>query len=165
MPLGRYNTGSRRRPTQSTAVGAGSRRVARRRDTERADLHAALREIVLCRDGYRCVKCNAPKRPGRAGGLQAAHIFPDGAYPALRYLPANVITLCGRCHIFGWHKDVLRQRAWLVEKYGSAFVEQLEFLARSKREAPDRSAVRLMLALQLRELGLVDRWNLLGGNR
>ena len=53
---------------------------------------AAVRRVVLDRDGYRCREC------GRAGRLEVDHVKPlaDGGAP---FDPVNLQALCRSCHI------------------------------------------------------------------
>ena len=55
-----------------------------------------LRELVLKRDGYKCVRCGAEnsfKNP-----LQAEHKLSKAYHPELAFDLSNIITLCLRCH-------------------------------------------------------------------
>ncbi len=49
-------------------------------------------QLVMSRDRYRCQDC------GSSDKLEAHHIWPQSAYPHLRYLLNNGITLCRPCH-------------------------------------------------------------------
>lgn len=51
---------------------------------------------VYARDGYRCRRCNAPKKGQR--GLHAHHVKPWAGNPQLRFDASNLITLCRACH-------------------------------------------------------------------
>ena len=52
----------------------------------------SLRMEILERDGFACVKC------GSRGRLEVDHIKPVRDRPDLAYDPANLQTLCPRCH-------------------------------------------------------------------
>jgi 5-methylcytosine-specific restriction endonuclease McrA len=132
------------------------RRVGRRGAVLQS-LDALLRDIVLYRDGHRCRKCGLGKRPGRGGGLQAAHIIPKGAHPALRYHLDNVILLHAYpCHLGWWHKDPVAAVAWARSVLGNAHIDRLELLARIHgRSKGDRAATRIYLeAVHAHYLGL-----------
>lgn len=58
---------------------------------------AALRAVYE-RDGFRCVRCGAPKAGPRS--LHAHHLKPWAGCPELRFAADNLITLCRACH--GW---------------------------------------------------------------
>lgn len=76
-----------------------------------SELDGLVRTLVFARDGHQCVRC------GKTANLQAAHIFPKGHYPRLRFDLLNVLTLCVGCHLYCCHKDPLGFSAWLDEKY------------------------------------------------
>jgi 5-methylcytosine-specific restriction protein A len=52
----------------------------------------ALRWQILERDGFRCVQCQA------VGRLEVDHIEPVRDAPEKAFDPANLQTLCPRCH-------------------------------------------------------------------
>lgn len=120
------------------------------------ELDDLLRDVVLRRDGFRCLKCGAETKPGRGGGLQAAHIFPKGSYPAMRYELDNVICLCARCHIFGpqaWHKHPIAALDWVRAHFGEARLNHLGELARLRKSRPrDHALIRMYLQHCLGEL-------------
>ena len=51
---------------------------------------------VLERDGYRCRRCNAPKKKPRS--LHVHHIKPWAGNAELRFEMSNAVTLCQSCH-------------------------------------------------------------------
>ena len=113
-------------------------------------LDALLRQVVLERDGHRCRKCGAGKLPGRAGGLQAAHIKPKGAHPAMRYVVDNVLTLCAKDHLFWWHKDPTAAVAWAAQHLGQEHLDKLDMIARTRgRQRFDRELTRIYLEGEL----------------
>lgn len=64
-------------------------------------LYPEERDTILARDGHTCQEC------GRTGALDIHHIRPrrfGGAHD-----PANLITLCRKCHI---HAERIAQRTW-----------------------------------------------------
>ena len=102
--------------------------------------------VVRKRAGWKCEWCGATER------LQGAHLFPKGAYPALRHDPSNGACLCWSCHLGprGAHKDVM---IWaehferILGKRGQT-VEALRQRALTARR-PDREAIRLALEKEL----------------
>jgi 5-methylcytosine-specific restriction endonuclease McrA len=52
-----------------------------------------LRQIILERDGYACTCCGT-----RRGRLEIDHVKPVRDRPDLAFAPANLATLCPRCH-------------------------------------------------------------------
>lgn len=111
-----------------------------------AELDGLVRQIILVRDGFRCVWClkDAQGRGGKKVVLQAAHVLPKGAYPALRHELLNVITLCWRCHMIRWHRNPADAWAWFVKKYGEAYVQHLRLLADTRTKV-DKQALKLYL--------------------
>lgn len=68
---------------------------------ERQRLYAAgdwkaLLRFVYKRDGYKCARCGAGKAGPRS--IHAHHIKAWAGNQALRFDPANLITLCRTCH-------------------------------------------------------------------
>ncbi len=53
-------------------------------------------KAIFARDGYRCVRCGAPK--GKPKSLHAHHINPWAGNEALRFDTENGVTLCRPCH-------------------------------------------------------------------
>lgn len=59
------------------------------------------RATVFKRDKYQCKNCGHKYRPA----LQVHHIKKWADYPTLRYVVANMITLCKTCHQKIWAKE------------------------------------------------------------
>ena len=128
------------------------RRVGRRGLNLRM-LDCLLREVVLRRDGFKCRKCDRGKQRGRGGGLQAAHIFPKGQYPSMRYELQNVVCLCASCHIYGpdaWHRHPIAAQEWAKEHFGTDYLWRLSVTALTRTQHPDHAAIKLMLEQELR---------------
>lgn len=53
----------------------------------------ALRHVILERDGYACTCCGT-----RRWRLEIDHVQPVRTHPELAFSPANLATLCPRCH-------------------------------------------------------------------
>jgi 5-methylcytosine-specific restriction endonuclease McrA len=69
-------------------------------------------EVLLKRDGNRCVRC------GRTTGLSPAHIYPTGRYPRMAWMLENIIVLCWfGCHDGWWHKNPLEAAEWYKKTY------------------------------------------------
>lgn len=73
----------------------------RHRDRRGSALDREWRAAVFARDNYTCQTCGQ-----RGGRLNADHIKPFKAYPALRLELSNGRTLCVPCHrktdTYGW---------------------------------------------------------------
>lgn len=123
------------------------RRASRKRASVVA-LDALWSRVVRSRAGWKCEACGAEDR------LCGAHIYPKGAYPALRHDPANGLCLCWSCHLGpqGWHKHPLKWATWLHNQRGGhrgAGLITLEIRAQTARR-PDKEAIRLALEQELR---------------
>lgn len=55
-----------------------------------------MREMVLARDGHKCVRCGAENSWKNA--LQVEHKLSKAYHPELAFDMNNLITLCLRCH-------------------------------------------------------------------
>lgn len=91
---------------------------------EVAYLASLVKKIVLARDGYRCWYC------GGKEDLQAAHILSVGASNRLRFEPFNVVTMCLKDHIFGWHRDPAKYIVALEVKFPGRY-DALQIMART----------------------------------
>lgn len=116
------------------------------------ELDAMLRQIVLIRDGNRCRKCGIEKRVGRGRGLEAAHIFPKGQYPGLRYELGNVLTLCHKDHFFWWHKNPIEAHDWARRELGTDTLASLRRVGLSRRGKRDPVAMKFYLEKELEKL-------------
>lgn len=82
-------------------TGAANPRYVDGSSPERQRMYAqgegrAFLRAVLARDGYRCRKCSAPKTERKS--LHVHHVKPWAGNEALRFDPANAVTLCRACH-------------------------------------------------------------------
>lgn len=55
-------------------------------------------QSIYERDGFLCQRCHSSKKQRR--GLHAHHLKSWADNPALRFDPANLVTLCHKCHKF-----------------------------------------------------------------
>lgn len=62
------------------------------------------RRKVFIRDKYQCKNCGEKGKSCR-NRLQIHHIKKWADYPTLRYVTANMITLCKKCHQKLWAKE------------------------------------------------------------
>jgi len=111
-------------------------------------------EVVRERDNHQCQLCRVAKQPGVV--LVAHHIWGKGAYPNIRFLLANGITLCQRGQYHGCHKEEAHQnikafKNWVRERMGEEEWERL-MLARRVMKVQDRLTVKLILKEELRIL-------------
>lgn len=82
-------------------TGAANPRYVDGSSPERQRLYAqaagrAALQRVYARDGFKCVRCNAPKAGPRS--LHAHHVKPWAGNPERRFDPDNLVTLCRTCH-------------------------------------------------------------------
>lgn len=56
----------------------------------------AFLQKIYARDGFACVRCNAPKAGPKS--LHVHHVRPWAGNAGLRFDEANVVTLCRSCH-------------------------------------------------------------------
>lgn len=106
--------------------------------------------VVRQRAGNRCEHCGSTER------LCGAHIYPKGAYPALRHDVLNGVCLCWSDHLGprGAHKNPMRWGgeagafAVILETRGQS-PAALAFRAQTASR-PDKEAIRLALEMELR---------------
>jgi hypothetical protein len=117
-----------------------------------------LRAIVFDRDRFcRAHNGNCPKLGGRGYGLQAAHIFPKGSHPSMRYRLDNVALVCQPFHynILHLQKTSATEAARLLtEIVGEAHIAKLSLVARTPGKV-DRVGDRLYLEAEMRRRGLL----------
>lgn len=88
---------------------------------------AACHSFVRLRDS-RCISCDKEL----TGKYDAGHYFNSNDYPALRYDERNIHAQCPRCNSAKMKGgNLLEYRMGLTERYGEAFVQELEALSRS----------------------------------
>ena len=85
-----------------------------------AEADALVRQLVFARDKHTCVA------DGAAGVycslqqyrvIQAAHIFPKGKHPRLRWHEPNILTMCFYHHMIWQHRNPLEFAAWFHQAY------------------------------------------------
>lgn len=77
----------------------------------KTELAGLIRAHVIEQAGYQCEFC------GSTTNLQAAHILSVGAHKRLQFEPYNILCLCLKDHIYGWHRDPDKYFAWIDEKF------------------------------------------------
>ena len=83
-------------------------------------------DFIRARDGS-CISCGKHL----SGKYDAGHYFNSNDYPALRYDERNIHAQCPRCNSRHWKGgNLLEYRMGLVNRYGEAFVQELERLSR-----------------------------------
>lgn len=119
------------------------RRASRKRASVK-QLDALWSRVVRQRAGGKCEVDGCESAP------QGAHIFPKGAYPALRHDPENGASLCWSHHLGpkGWHKHPMFWSEWIEMKRGRDFMRALGIRAQTARR-PDKEAIRLALEKEL----------------
>lgn len=75
---------------------------------------------IYKRDGYRCVRCTAPKAGPRS--LHAHHILPWAGHPERRMDAENVVTLCVLCHRYV-HSNANAAREFLPPLFNDVTVQ------------------------------------------
>ncbi len=73
---------------------------------------AIVKEFVINRDGYMCKRCGSTKK-----GLHLCHIYPEGQYERMAYMPDNTFLACFRCHLEWWHKNPIEAYRWYIKKF------------------------------------------------
>lgn len=100
----------------------------KQRQGNRAKADALFAAYIRARDVF-CQRC------GGTEVLQCAHVIPR-RYLAVRWAPINAMLLCRRCHM--WQTmNPLEGVHWFREQLGSGIYDELEYLARTTREAVD----------------------------
>ena len=123
------------------------RKVSRQRATV-AQLDALWSRVVRQRAGGKCIVpgCEHTK-------LYGCHIWPKGAYPALRHDPANGFAACWYHHMGprSWHKDPQVQVQILLELDRQRTAKKMDALliASRTRRRPDKEAIRIALEMEL----------------
>lgn len=116
---------------------------------EKSVLEKLLHEAVLLRDNNRCRWC------GGNSNLQAAHIFPKGTYPKMRYNLNNVLTLCYRCHFHKWHKNPIEAGEWIRQELGLDSYNQLRLRANYVDKTPfDYRLTKVFLENEIKKYAL-----------
>jgi 5-methylcytosine-specific restriction endonuclease McrA len=92
---------------------------------QRRRLNALLREILIRRDGEKCLRCPNRNR------VHASHIYPKGKYRGLQFDPDNLKFLCYHCHIYFWHKNPIEAYKWIRTAIPKDRLKRLE--AKAKR--------------------------------
>lgn len=96
------------------------------RQTSIEVLDKLLALFVKERDKHICQHCG---KIVSGSNCQASHILSKGKYPALRWNPENIKTLCHYCHMSWWHKEPLEATEWFKTK----FPERYEYLMEEKQ--------------------------------
>jgi hypothetical protein len=84
-----------------------------------------VRERLLNERGEFCEYCGSQKR------IQAAHIFPKGKYPHLRFDLDNILLLCYHHHFFWAHSSPVDFTNWVIKRLGN---RKFNKLVRKKNE-------------------------------
>ena len=111
-----------------------------------SELDQLVRKLVMERDNNECVRC------GKKILLAAAHIFPKGKYPRLRFELLNVLSLCYYDHMEFGHKDPVGFTQWLEGKYPG----RIETLREMSSTAAKLDLKELLIALRLEVKALDD---------
>lgn len=88
---------------------APRKKTSARKLKQQADL--LVKAQVLERDGNQCVRC------GGTYALCAAHVYPKGKYPRMRFLVINLLSMDYACHIEWWHKNPIEATEWFLKTY------------------------------------------------
>lgn len=96
------------------------KRLSRLRMRKECDRRFAI--AIKQRDGWQCRACGSPYK------VQCAHIV-SRRYHATRWLTANAMALCARCHM-RWTNDPLGWDLFIEERLGLAAYSELKRIAR-----------------------------------
>ena len=80
------------------------------------------------RDGYICQMCGKECQGSDAHG---SHVLNVGGNKNLELDPVNIKCLCSYCHLYRWHKDILKSAEWFKQKFPERFT-YLEILRAKK---------------------------------
>ncbi len=92
---------------------------------EKKVINGLLRQVIILRDGERCLKCSGTER------LQMSHIYPKGKYRKMEFDEQNLKILCYGCHIHWWHKNPIEAHEWLEQTIEKKRLERLKLRART----------------------------------
>jgi 5-methylcytosine-specific restriction endonuclease McrA len=82
-----------------------------KRNRAKYELDAIARQGVFDRDGWKCVRCGR----GSEGRLQPSHVI-GRRHLCTRWLPENLLTMCGGCHIW-WHEYPSLSGPWFIKNW------------------------------------------------
>lgn len=96
-------------------------------------LQKLVNEYVRLRDDNRtCISCDLPTVDMSNKAKHAGHYRSIGSCPEMRFNTCNIHLQCYRCNIF-LSGNVVEYRKNLIERYGSEFVEALEYKQQLKK--------------------------------
>jgi 5-methylcytosine-specific restriction endonuclease McrA len=117
---------------------------------QKKELQALLRQLIILRDGERCLWCGGTQK------LQMSHIFPKGKHRRMEFEPENLKLLCFSCHFHRWHKSPLEAWEWLTTVLDPDRLKRLRLRANSVDKSPfDFKLYKLYLEDQIRKLSPV----------
>ena len=114
--------------------------------SEKKEIKRLLRELVVARDGEKCLRC------GRTDTLQMSHIYSVGQEKKLEYDEDNLKLLCLRCHLYWWHKEPLEASEWIKKVIPKERLQRLHLRKISNAKNPmDYKLLKLYLENKIKE--------------
>lgn len=114
---------------------------------QRKVLHGLMKELLILRDGEKCLKCT------KTNALQMSHIYPKGHYRRMEFDPYNLKLLCVGCHLYWWHRNPMEARDWLASVLPN---DRLDYLKTRSLVTggplPDYNLIKLDLENEIRKL-------------
>lgn len=90
-----------------------SKKSKRKRLTDRLD--DLCREVIRARDNNQCQRCG---KTIEGSDSQMSHIIAKGNGASLRRFDLlNIVLMCGRCHLYWWHKEITEAGKWFAETF------------------------------------------------
>lgn len=120
------------------------RQVAKRNKKQlETEIYGILRQIVMKRDGAKCLRC------GKTDRLHLSHIYPRGKYKTMALEPLNLKMLCVGCHLYWWHKNPMEAWEWLNEVMSKERIQKLKVMSQSYGKIPDLQLLKIALQKEL----------------
>ncbi len=113
-------------------------------------LHKLMKDLLILRDGEKCLRCNKTER------LQMSHIYPKGHYRRMEFDPDNLKLLCVGCHLYWWHKEPMMAHAWLESRVPKERIDKLKMRARvTGGTLPSFNEIKLDLENEIKKYGRI----------
>jgi hypothetical protein len=133
-------------PIQKIDLKKYKRLAKRSKKQLQTEIYGILREIVMKRDGAKCLRC------GKTDRLQLSHIYPRGKYKLMALEPLNLKMLCVGCHLFWWHKSPIEAWEWLRDVMPKERLDWLKVMSQSYGKLPDLNLLKIALTEDLKNL-------------
>lgn len=107
--------------------------------SQKKELWDLLKQYVIQRDWYKCARCGSTKK-----GLHLCHIYPEGEYTRMIFIPENLFLACYKCHLSWWHKNILEAYRWYIKHFSISRRNKLDKIAKNydKLDKPDYESIK-----------------------